>query len=141
MDTLTRPAVPTSRLAPVAAGAVLLGGCVALAVVDPAAGPTICPFKLATGLDCPGCGGTRAAHSLVRGDMIGALDANVLAVLALPLIAWGLFTWLTRAFGGPRLRTFTPSPVLTTLGVVVLVAFWVVRNLSGAPFDWLNSGT
>ena len=37
--------------APVLAGAVLAAGCVALALVNPAGGPPICPFKAMTGLD------------------------------------------------------------------------------------------
>lgn len=128
-------------LAPLVAGAALVAGCAVVGIVDPSRGPTICPFKLATGLDCPGCGGTRAAHDLVRGDLVGALDHNVLAVIAIPLILWGLFTWLTSALGGPKLRTFTPSTRWTVVAVVVLVVFWVVRNLSFAPSQWLYSGT
>jgi hypothetical protein len=137
----TDPPVPRPLLAPFLAGAALLVGCAVVGIVDPTRGPTICPFKLATGLDCPGCGGTRAAHDLVRGDLLGALDQNVLAVLAIPLILWGLFAWLTSSLGGPELRTWTPSTRWTIVAVVVLVAFWVVRNLSFAPFDWLYSGT
>jgi Protein of unknown function (DUF2752) len=128
-------------IAPLVAGVALVMGCAVVGIVDPRGGPTICPFKLATGLDCPGCGGTRAAHDLMRGDLIGALDHNVLAVIAIPLILWGLFTWLTSALGGPKLRTFSPSTRWTVVAVVVLVAFWVVRNLSFAPFHWLYSGT
>ena len=127
--------------APLVAGSLLVAGCVIVGLVDPRGGPTICPFKLATGHDCPGCGGTRAAHDLMRGDLLGALDHNVLAVLALPLILWGLFTGLTSALGGPKLRTFAPSTGWTVVGVVVLITFWVVRNLSFAPFHWLYSGT
>ncbi len=127
--------------APILAGALLVAGCAVAGLVDPRGGPTICPFKLATGLDCPGCGGTRAAHDLMRGDLLGALDHNVLAVIAFPLILWGLFTWLTSALGGRKLPTFSPSTRVTVIAVVVLVTFWVVRNLSYAPFHWLGSGT
>jgi hypothetical protein len=141
MDPRSRPTVPASSVAPVVAGAALLGACGVLAIVDPADGPTLCPFKLATGLDCPGCGATRAAHALLRGDLLGAADHNVLALVAFPLVAWGLFTWMTRAFRGPRVATFVPSPVLTVVAAVVVLGFWVVRNLSAAPFDWLASGT
>jgi hypothetical protein len=127
-------------LAPIAAAGLLAAGCAVVGIVDPGRGPTTCPFKIATGLDCPGCGGTRAAHDLVRGNLVGALDHNVLAVLAFPLILWGLYRWLTGALGGPRLRTFSPSARWTAVAVVVLLTFWVVRNLSYAPFEWLYSG-
>ena len=65
----------------------------------------------------------------------------MLAVLAIPLILWGLFTGLTSALGGPKLRTFSPSTGWTIVGVVVLLTFWIVRNLPYAPFHWLYSGT
>jgi hypothetical protein len=39
------------------------------------------------------------------------------------------------------MATFVPSPALTVVAAVVVLGFWVVRNLSAAPFDWLASGT
>jgi hypothetical protein len=126
--------------APVAAGAVLLGGCVAVAVVDPSGGPTLCPFKLATGLDCPGCGGTRAAHQLLTGHPLAAADLNLLALIAIPLVLWGLFASLTAMLGGPRWRALSFSPVLVRAALVVAVVFWAVRNIPVAPLDWLGTG-
>ena len=55
------------------------------------AGPTPCPWRTLTGLDCPFCGATRAAASLAHGDVVGALDHNALFVLViLPLAVAGL---------------------------------------------------
>jgi hypothetical protein len=42
-----------------------------------------CPLHAWTGLPCPGCGATRAALALTRGDLAGALAHN-------PLVALGL---------------------------------------------------
>jgi hypothetical protein len=42
-----------------------------------------CPFHAFTGVPCPGCGTTRAALALARGDVAGALGWNPLAALAL----------------------------------------------------------
>jgi hypothetical protein len=129
------------RAAPFIVGGLLLGGCVALAVVDPSHGPPICPFKAVTGWDCPGCGGTRAAHQLFTGHIGAALSFNVLAVLAMPFILWGLFASLTAMLGGPRWRSISLSSQWTRVALVVLVAFWVLRNLPVAPFNWLGTGT
>lgn len=126
--------------APLMAAAVLAAGCAVSAMVDPTSGPTICPFKIATGLDCPGCGGTRAAHALFRGDLVAAASHNVVALIAIPLILWGAFAGLTRAFGGKVIRTYAPSLPVTFSALGVVLTFWVVRNLSIAPFDWLYSG-
>jgi uncharacterized protein DUF2752 len=129
-----------SVAAPLVAGGLLVGGCVALALVDPSHGPTLCPFKAVTGLDCPGCGGTRAAHQLFTGHLGAAVDLNVLAVLALPFLLWGVFVSLTAMLGGPRWRAVSLSPAWTRVALVVVVAFWVLRNLPVAPFSWLGTG-
>ena len=130
-----------TKVAPLLAGGLLLGGCVALAVVDPSHGPPICPFKAVTGYDCPGCGGTRAAHQLFTGHLGAALSFNVLAVLAMPFILWGLFASITAMLGGPRWRSISLSPAWTRVALVALLAFWVLRNVPIAPFNWLGTGT
>lgn len=129
-----------SKLAPFVAGGLLLSGCLALAVVDPTHGPPLCPFKVLTGLDCPGCGGTRAAHQLFTGHLLTAIDFNVLAVVAMPFILWGLFVSLTAMLGGPRWRSISFSSQWTRVALVVIVAFWVLRNVPIAPFSWLGTG-
>lgn len=43
--------------------------------------PIKCPFKIATGLPCPGCGGTRALVALMQGHFIEAVSINPLSVL------------------------------------------------------------
>ena len=52
---------------------------------------------------------TRAAHQLVNGHLLAALDLNVLAVVVLPLLAWWAFVTLTRGLGGPAWRAITVS--------------------------------
>ncbi len=38
--------------------------------------PIFCPFKVITGIPCPGCGMTRAMTSLIQGDFINAALLN-----------------------------------------------------------------
>ena len=125
--------------APLISGAVIATGCGVLAVIDPAGGPPLCPFKAMTGLDCPGCGMTRAAHQLLSGHLTAALDLNVLVVVVLPLLAWWGFASLTRAFGGSRLPTVTLSRAWLVTAVVVVAVFGVLRNIPGQPFTWLGT--
>jgi hypothetical protein len=127
--------------APVSAGGLLLAGCVTLAVVDPTHGPPVCPFKAVTGWDCPGCGGTRALHQLFTGHLGAALSYNVLAVVILPVLLWGLFVSLTGALGGPRWKSVSIARPWIWIAFAVVITFWVVRNLPVAPFDWLGTGT
>jgi len=46
-----------------------------------------CLFHTLTGLECPGCGGLRAAHRLLHGDLAGAFHLNPLLVSLTPLFA------------------------------------------------------
>ena len=59
-------------------------------------GPVLCPYRVATGGWCPGCGCTRALGSLVRLDPSAAFQLNpfVFAVLAQALVLVG---WITAA--------------------------------------------
>ncbi len=128
-----------------------------LALVDPNVPGRypLCPTKLLTGLDCPGCGGLRAVHSIATGDLLGALDHNAFVVLVvLPaLVAVGV-AWLVRSWREPSPRA-DPAPALPSTDapaarltptfvwalVAVMAVFTVMRNVSGvAALAWLGSG-
>jgi hypothetical protein len=126
---------------PLLATGALAVGCGVLRFVDPAGGPTICPFKAWTGLDCPGCGATRAAHQLLNGHLLAALDLNAVFVLAVPLLAWWIGARLVEAFGGPAHAVPRLSPTVLRVAIVVLIVFGIVRNLPVQPFAWLGTGT
>lgn len=98
------------------------------------AGPTPCPWRTLTGVDCPFCGATRAAASLARGDVIAALDHNalfVLVILPLAIASWGV--WVARSWRG------LPAPVIANRTVLVLMGitlgWWILR----LAVPWLGS--
>ena len=97
-----------------------------------------CPFRAATGLDCPGCGATRAVYALTRGDVARAADHNLLAVAALPGLAWAYLRWsLVRLGRHDRLPNVGPRTAWTV--TVAVCAFVVLRNLPWWPWTWLGS--
>jgi hypothetical protein len=130
-------------LAPAALFAGGLGACAYIAMVDPnhsSAYPQ-CPTKLLTGLDCPMCGATRAVHSLLRGDIVGAMDHNLLFVLLLPAIAYAFVAWTATRMGHPMKPIPMTNKALWIPLAAVMLVFTVLRNLPGMPFHWLNSAT
>lgn len=140
---------PTRRrwVAPLVVGAAGACACAAVAVWNPGDGGTpVCWSQGVLGVDCPFCGGLRAANSLLRGDLAAALDHNVLLAVAMPLLALAWLVWLVRSLQDrpfpDRLRRILhpPTPVLVGLGVLLL-GFAVVRNLDGGPawVTWLHS--
>ena len=104
----------------------------ALAVIGPIdEGPTLCPFALCTGMACPGCGMTRAASHLIRGDVGTALGYHPLILPFAALSLLGTVWYLLRRWGRvPPLSTTRVNTILVGVGVM-LVGVWVARALSG----------
>lgn len=67
----------------------MLGAALVLAQLHlPHRPATVCLLRAVTGLPCPFCGGTTAAVHVGRGDLVGALRASPLAVVAAPVSAF-----------------------------------------------------
>ena len=102
-----------------------------LFVFDPAANAFYprCTMKLLTRLDCPGCGGLRATHQLLHGNIAAAFRLNPLFVVLGPFFA----IWLARKFlEGLRRRAVPPLVITPRIGwtlVALALAFTVARNL------------
>ena len=91
-------------------------------------GPSFCPFKLFTGLPCPGCGLTRSAVAFLHGDPSTSLFYHPLGapmVIAAALIgivdAWA---W----WRGQRAGAVSASPS------------WLLERLARTPAPWVAIG-
>jgi len=89
-----------------------------------------CPFRLVTGLFCPGCGTGRALHALVHGELGAALRLNALTVAAIPVF----LALALRAVFRPD-EPFPVLPLWLRVTLYALLAFVLVaRNLPFEPF-------
>src|SRR5215831_12007191 len=94
-----------------------------------------CPFRLLTGLQCPGCGITRALHQLAHGHVVAAFELNPLTFLLLPVAGFLMIAFTRSAFRG------TPMPLLKIpdryvwLMTALIICFWVIRNTPFYPFS------
>jgi hypothetical protein len=86
-----------------------------------------CQFHELTGWDCPGCGGLRAAHFLLHGEIGEAFRLNPLLVLALPVV----FAWIAYALWarGTGRQARLPERV-AYVSAAVIILFGVLRNLN-----------
>lgn len=108
----------------------VMGALLAVPALDD--GPTICPFALATGMACPGCGMTRAAAHLLRGDLATAVSYHPLvpAVALMAAVGW---TWFVLRRSGrvqPMSNRMLNGVLIAT--VVALAAVWVARLAMGS---------
>ena len=87
-----------------------------------------CAFHRLTGMQCPGCGGLRAVHHLLHGEVVTAFRFNQLVVLAAPFVAWFA---VRRILCGPPAEKFSHRAQArwAWAAFAVLVLFWIVRNL------------
>ncbi|MFL5786679.1 MAG: DUF2752 domain-containing protein [Flavisolibacter sp.] len=97
-----------------------------------------CVLYSVTGLYCPACGSQRAFSSLLHGHFLQALHYNLLFVIGLIIltiigIRWLINSILTREL---IIRIKVSSFVLWVILVVVLL-FWILRNIHGYPFEVL----
>jgi hypothetical protein len=113
-DSLTRSRIIISL------GVLAVGAAAVLYRFDPA---TVhfyprCAFHALTGLQCPGCGTTRALHHLLHGDGGGAFRLNAMLFVAIP---FGAIATASR-----RVAT---NPVTGWAAAGVTVIWWVARNV------------
>lgn len=104
--------------------------------------PVPCLFLLLTGLDCPFCGGSRAAGALLHLDVATALDHNAFAVLVVLPLVIAVLVGMVREELGYAAGFWPAGPTGTVLGYALLVAVvsWgVVRNLPFPPFEVLRA--
>lgn len=97
-----------------------------------------CTFHQLTGLNCPGCGMTRAAHATLHGRIDEAFRFNPLGMVLLPLACVGVGI---ESLGWVRGK---PLPFRLNVGAVgawaivwLVIGFWILRNLPWWPFTML----
>jgi len=98
-----------------------------------------CLFYELTGLYCPGCGTGRALLALLHGRLYAAFRYQPLMIICLPLLVYYIAKlYLAFVFG----KDILPFPAvrnkwLAVTVTVVIVAYWILRNIPVIPFSYL----
>jgi hypothetical protein len=93
-----------------------------------------CVFKGHTGLDCPGCGMTRASAALIRGDVFAAAGHNALFFPTVVMLLWLWFAALSGRSPGFVAHRHSIKAVFLVAG-----SFMLMRNLPVSVFEFLSA--
>ncbi len=88
-----------------------------------------CPIREFLGIDCPGCGATRALAALLHGHLAEALRLNALFVLLLPVALAPAATTYRQAIrpGAFRWPSLPAPAIYATLAAAAI--FTIARNI------------
>lgn len=131
---------PAASRTSAAAAAALLGIVpMVVGIFDPAKSTffPVCPLYSLTGYACPGCGLTRGFHALFHGDIIGALDFNLLIPMWALIFGWVLISLTLLAIRGRGLPMWPAYPRFLWTFMIVLLVFGVLRNVPVWPLTIL----
>jgi len=112
--------------------------------VDPVSNPfaPACSFYGITGLYCPGCGMTRSLYAIMNGRFREAFSYNPLWPFFSFLVLGSLFLWFCFLLTGKNPfdainRFLSKHPYYCIITAVVIILFWVMRNIPVFPFTVL----
>lgn len=87
-----------------------------------------CPFKLLTGLYCPGCGGTRAVWLLLTGHILLSIRYHPLVFYMALMAAVELGSYLlAKKTGRPGLY-LRRYGMAASVGVAIVLVNWILKN-------------
>ena len=99
-------------------------------VINPSETPLIpCYFYTITGLQCAGCGMTRAGHHFLHGNFANAWNFNPLIFVTVPAIAYFGLRSLLIIWHGKRLPAMRLSIWVYIALPLAVLGFTIVRNI------------
>lgn len=94
-----------------------------------------CLFYSSTGLHCPGCGSQRAFYVLLNGDVLGALQHNLLIMLVFLAMLYKVYLlWRKKSDTSNSILYKNSTPWIV---LIIIIGFWISRNIPVKPFLFL----
>jgi len=93
-----------------------------------------CPFRTLTGWECPLCGATRLAASLLQGDLAAAFGYNPVVLVALVVLTLLGALGTVEVLGGPAVR---PPGWVRAAAARLGPVGWLLVGLGAAVLDVL----
>lgn len=96
-----------------------------------------CPFHSITGYHCPGCGSQRALHDFLHGNIIEGFKHNFLIGMAVLVFLYKGFVLIRSYFYPQKSNNLLYHPKTAWAILILVLSFWVLRNLPFEPFSFL----
>ncbi|TJY34062.1 DUF2752 domain-containing protein [Pontimicrobium aquaticum] len=96
-----------------------------------------CPVYAVTGIYCPGCGSQRAAHQILNGNLIEGLRHNYLIALLGLVLLYQAFMFIINNVLNKGITNLLHQSKVTMSILVIIILFWVLRNINLFPFTEL----
>jgi len=128
----SRSGVARVLSSPLGLGLLLVGAVLAINAGGTDDGPGWCVFRRCTGGYCPGCGMTRSARHLTRGQFGAAWHDHPWMVLATIQLALGGAIYGIARWIGARVAWRRAILPLAVINASLLIGIWVVRLVDGS---------
>lgn len=96
-----------------------------------------CPLYSFTGIYCPGCGSQRAIHQIINGNIIEGIRYNYMLVLLFIVLAYKATHYIITKLYNKPFNNILHRPATSKLILVLVILFWVLRNIKLFPFTEL----
>jgi hypothetical protein len=101
-----------------------------------------CVFFSITSLHCPGCGSQRAIHELLHGNLLASAGHNLLVVASLPFVLFSGVAVTNNIFRSKKIgQGLFYSTKFAVAVLMLIVLFFIARNIPFEPFSWLAPGS
>ena len=96
-----------------------------------------CPLYSSTGIYCPGCGSQRAAHHLLHFNIVKAASNNIIFLFALVALIYHYSIPLINQYFSKHFKSIFDSTKNLLIVLVLIILFWILRNIPYYPFTLL----
>ena len=96
-----------------------------------------CPFHEVTGIYCPGCGSQRAIHDIINGNLLDGFRHNYLILMVIFVVLYEGYIIFRRLVFKQAGKNLLHNPKVTNTILLLVLLFWVFRNIDFFPFSEL----
>jgi len=96
-----------------------------------------CPLYATTGIYCPGCGSQRATHALLHLNFVEMFKQNLLYFFAILLLVYHLGIYIFNNIFNKKYTSILNYKKTPVIILIIVIIFWILRNLPWEPFNLL----